>query len=217
MEKNNKSMKSLVAYEKIRDMIITGKKLPGTRLILADLEQELQIGKVPIREAIMRLDKSGLVKNIPYKGAVVATLPRKKEIVTIFNLRINLETEMTLEACDIIMPADIKKLESLHAAMEKLPENYYGLDREFHAVIYKSANLPHLYSIAEKLILPVDTFLNIQRQQDNDAIRFNRQHREIIDCLKNKDKKKLTHAIKVNIRSGIKQIERRMKRMGHKE
>ncbi|PID74193.1 MAG: GntR family transcriptional regulator, partial [Desulfobacterales bacterium] len=61
-------MKSLRAYEKIRDMILRGRKLPGTRLVIADLEQELGIGKGPIREALMRLDRSGLVKNIPYKG-----------------------------------------------------------------------------------------------------------------------------------------------------
>jgi DNA-binding GntR family transcriptional regulator len=78
---NNSSMKSLRAYEKIRDMILSGVKRPGTRLILSDLEEELAIGRGPIREALMRLDRSGLVKNIPYKGAVVATpRPEKKSI-----------------------------------------------------------------------------------------------------------------------------------------
>lgn len=79
MDNNASSMKSLVAYEKIRDMILTGVKLPGTRLVLSDLETELGIGRGPIREALMRLDRSGLVKNIPYKGAVVASPLKERD------------------------------------------------------------------------------------------------------------------------------------------
>ena len=47
------SMKSLKAYEVLRDKILCGEKLPGSRLILHDLEDELSIGRGPIREALM--------------------------------------------------------------------------------------------------------------------------------------------------------------------
>jgi DNA-binding GntR family transcriptional regulator len=43
------NIKSLKAYEKIRNLILSGAKLPGTRLVLAELEQELNIGRGPIR------------------------------------------------------------------------------------------------------------------------------------------------------------------------
>ena len=45
-------MKSLKAYEKIRDIILNGLKLPGTRLVLSKLEDELGIGRVPIQTFI---------------------------------------------------------------------------------------------------------------------------------------------------------------------
>ena len=98
MAENKSYMKSLQAYEKIRDMILSGFKLPGTRLVLSELETELGIGRGPIREALMRLDRSGLVKNIPYKGAVVATPPTRKEILHIYDLRVNLEVKLAVEA-----------------------------------------------------------------------------------------------------------------------
>ena len=41
-------MKSLKAYEKIRDIILNGLKLQGTRLVLSELEDELGIGRLPI-------------------------------------------------------------------------------------------------------------------------------------------------------------------------
>ncbi len=42
MADNKSFMKSLQAYEKIRDMILSGVKLPGTRLVLSELEAELR-------------------------------------------------------------------------------------------------------------------------------------------------------------------------------
>ena len=63
MAKSKMLMKSIVAYDAIKDKILVGEKLPGTRLILSELEVELGIGRVPIREALMRLDRSGLVRN----------------------------------------------------------------------------------------------------------------------------------------------------------
>ena len=100
MAENKSFMKSLRAYEKIRDMILSGVKLPGTRLVLSELETELGIGRGPIREALMRLDRSGLVKNIPYKGAIVATPPTQKEILHIYELRADLEAKLAIEAID---------------------------------------------------------------------------------------------------------------------
>ena len=85
------TIKSLAAYDLIRDMILSGEALPGTRLVLVDLEKKLGVGRGPIRDALMRLDKSGLVQNIPYKGAIVMMPPSSKEIEHIFNLRIQVE------------------------------------------------------------------------------------------------------------------------------
>lgn len=53
-------MKSLIAYARIRDMILVGEKFPGIRLVLTELESELGMGRCPIREALMRFDRSAL-------------------------------------------------------------------------------------------------------------------------------------------------------------
>ncbi|MDY0223415.1 MAG: GntR family transcriptional regulator, partial [Desulfobacterium sp.] len=140
MISNKSSMKSLRAYGEIRDMILTGVKLPGTRLILAELEAELGIGRGPIREALMRLDRSGLVKNIPYKGAIVATPPTRKEIFHIYDLRVDLEVKLALEAMKNLGKAEFKNLDNLLKIMENLPEDHYIYDHEFHNQLYKASN-----------------------------------------------------------------------------
>lgn len=59
MAENKSFMKTLQAYEKIRDMILCGVKLPGTILVLSELEAEQGIGRGPIREDRMRADRYG--------------------------------------------------------------------------------------------------------------------------------------------------------------
>lgn len=196
-------MKSLQAYEKIRDMILNGSKLPGTRLVLAELEEELGIGRGPIREALMRLDRSGLVKNIPYKGAVVASPPTQKEILYIYDLRVDLESKLAVEAIDKLTAADFRRLDALQAQMEALPQNHYQLDRQFHAVICSAANLPHLFNIAQTLLQSVESVLNIYRREKTHCMKFNAQHRAILDALKSKDPNNVKKTFEVNIRSGI--------------
>jgi len=196
-------MKSLQAYEKIRDMILSGAKLPGTRLVLTELEEELGIGRGPIREALMRLDRSGIVKNIPYKGAVVATPPTQKEILHIYDLRVALESKLAVEAIENLTDADFLKLEKLHARMEEFPLNHYQLDRQFHHVICSASKLPHLCNIAQALVQSVESVLNIYRREKEHCMRFNAQHRAILDALRSKDPEKVRMTFEVNIKSGI--------------
>jgi DNA-binding GntR family transcriptional regulator len=213
VEKNAHSMKSLNAYRRIRDMILVGEKLPGTRLVLTELEGELGIGRGPIREALMRLDRSGLVKNIPYKGAVVANPPSQKEVVIIFNIRIELETELTLEAMQHLNDQQFAELEELHHAMERMEADFYNLDRKFHRVIYKTSKLTHLCSIADKLIEPVETFLTLYHQEEGDCHKFIQEHREILAALKDKDVERVRFAMTNNIRSGLEVVQRSFSRL----
>lgn len=207
MAENKSFMKSLRAYEKIRDMILSGVKLPGTRLVLSELESELGIGRGPIREALMRLDRSGLVKNIPYKGAVVATPPTRKEILHIYDLRADLEAKLAVEAIDHLTDADFSELEKLHAQMEALPQNHYQLDRQFHHVICTASKLPHLCNIAQALVQSVESVLNIYRREKGHCMQFNAQHRAILDALKRKDPQQVKKTFEVNIKSGLEVIK----------
>lgn len=216
MDSKAPSMKSLVAYEKIRDMILTGVKLPGTRLVLSDLEVELGIGRGPIREALMRLDRSGLVKNIPYKGAVVASPPSRKEIGAIFEMRIELEAKLAVESIPHMTTEAFAHLDELHSRMASVDADFYGLDREFHRAIYDLAQLPHLCTIVHKLIESVETFLNLYRQEITDCHKFYVEHGQILAAIKAGDEDQVRAVVQNNIRSGLEVVNRSFSRLVRK-
>ena len=59
------------AYDIIRDQILRGELAPGARLRAAELQDRLNLGLTPIREALLRLTSVGLVSSPSGRGASV--------------------------------------------------------------------------------------------------------------------------------------------------
>ncbi|WP_308621423.1 GntR family transcriptional regulator [uncultured Desulfovibrio sp.] len=210
-------VKSVQAYNRIRELILRGKLLPGSRLVLADLEEKLDVGRGPIREALMRLDRSGLIRNLPYKGAVVAPLPTYREIRHIYDLRVQLECTLATEAMHNSTEKDCRTLESILGKMDVATfENsfFFQPDREFHYTMYKMANMPHLLNTANSLVDHVEIFLNNRYYCKRDQQLLIGQHREILQAFREKNEQQLRERLKINILIGLQLIQQEMERMG---
>jgi DNA-binding GntR family transcriptional regulator len=213
---DSSNVKALMAYDIIRNLILSGAKLPGTRLVLSELEEELQIGRGPIREALMRLDRSGLVKNIPYKGAIVASPPKLKEMRYLYEIRVNIELKLALEAMDNLTEEDFKDLENLYEQMKKLPEsggNFFTLDRRFHRRLYEASQLPHLCLIVHKLLESVEVFLNLYSYEPQDCSLFIEEHALILKSLREKNANVLSETLEKNILGGLNLIDKQYQKI----
>jgi DNA-binding GntR family transcriptional regulator len=80
-------------YEQLRDEILSGVLAPGAGLVEARLAADLGVSKTPVREALIRLQRDGLVEIEPYRGArVIEPLPT--DVREILELRAILETHV---------------------------------------------------------------------------------------------------------------------------
>ena len=61
-----------LAYEKLEELIVTLKLKPGSTHNENNLQQLLGIGRTPVREALQRLSREGLVEILPRKGIKIA-------------------------------------------------------------------------------------------------------------------------------------------------
>ena len=211
------TIKSLQAYNLIRELILQGELLPGSRLILADLESRLNVGRGPIREALMRLDRTGLINNLPYKGAIVAPLPTLREIQYIYDLRVHLESILAVEAMNLAGKKEYDKLEGIIRNMEDPTNNnslFFHPDREFHDTMYKMANMPHLRNTASRLVDQVEIFLNSRYYGIQDQKILIGQHKEIFQAFCDKDEERLCESLKKNILIGLELIHQEMKQRG---
>ena len=182
-----------IVYETIKDGILKGVYAPGQRLITKDLATELGVSRMPVREALQRLDAAtGLVTLIPRKGAVVNDSSSEKDLVEIYNLRAILEGMSTRLACPNMTEEQINKLESINKEIIHLEgtadeEYFQELNLGFHSIIWKMADSPRLIGIL-KLLYDASRgyrYISIKLPGRLDAIV--REHKAIIDALRKKD------------------------------
>src|ERR1700730_8872448 len=74
-----------VAYVALRDAITSGVLVPGSRLREAQLASHFSISTTPVREALRRLDREGLVRLSPNRGANVTEF-NLREVVDLFEV-----------------------------------------------------------------------------------------------------------------------------------
>lgn len=209
----NATTKALVAYKRIRDGILCGEFLPGSRLVLMDLEKKLGLGRGPIRDALMRLDRSGLIEHIPFKGAVVKTPPTLKELEFIYKTRLTIEKLAIMETLEKIKPHHIIRLQKMIDQSLKeinLPHKFYLNDRKFHAYLYSITQMSHVQDIINALDEHIDIFLNTHIYDYAYRADSIQQHQNMLDAIKEKNAEKLIKNLEDNMTLGLKYIHGRI-------
>ena len=92
-----------------------GDLLPGNRLQDVLLAAELGVSRTPVREALLRLERDGLVESDPNRGFFVAPLSRK-EVAEIYPMVWALEC-LALDSCEPPTPPQIQALRQINAEM----------------------------------------------------------------------------------------------------
>ncbi len=139
---------SALARETIRERIVSGGFPMGRRLPEAELVEILGMSKSPIREALLQLEREGLVKMFPGRTTRVFTMDRS-EIAELGELRQILEIESMRLACDRNPESLSRRLGEIVTAMQAALEQgdtdaYKALDNDYHRAIFAECGNSYL-------------------------------------------------------------------------
>src|SRR4051794_32497217 len=133
----NKGALAVAVVERLRQTILEGHVAPGEPLREEHLAAALEVSRGPVREALLQLEREGLVVRRPHRGAVVARLSRR-DLEEVFSLRLALERLGFQWAARRATDEDFALMEGAVAVQaEQLPGNVSRqraaqLDLEFH-------------------------------------------------------------------------------------
>jgi DNA-binding GntR family transcriptional regulator len=138
-------------YETIKRAILRGKLTSGERLVEEELASTLGISRTPVREAIHKLEKDGLVVQRP-RGGVAVRQFCIEDIEEIFGIRSVLESHAAVLATRHITLGKMRILErkverSKQYRAKGDTEGLIRLNTEFHDTLYKSARSRRLYDM----------------------------------------------------------------------
>jgi DNA-binding GntR family transcriptional regulator len=137
--------------------ILAGKYKPGDRLNESQIARELNISRIPVREALSQLQEQGLVMNRERRGMFVTHIGAE-EVQQINAVRVILEAEALRLAKARMTPDIAARLESLMTQMNEWNGTLLeaaALDLEFHRVIWRAAGNPYLERAMNALMVPL--------------------------------------------------------------
>jgi DNA-binding GntR family transcriptional regulator len=179
------------AYDDVRDAIMRGDLPTGSVLGEAELARRIGSSRTPVRQALGRLLQEGLVEIGARRQVIVRgfTPEHRAEILL---LREALERVAVRRACEAIELEDVDYLRLLlirqrRVARDDRPDDFLGLDEEFHLKIADGAQLPILYSFLSQL----RGFVRVARLNASRPPRVMLQvvdeHERIVDAIEARD------------------------------
>ncbi len=146
--------KSEQAYRLIRERIDGGVYVPGYRLVLAPIANELGMSVVPVREAIRRLEAEGLVTFELNVGAQVALIQETEYLHTMQTLAL-VEGYATSLAMPDITDDQLSRAAAINERMRHTlshfdPQRFTELNLEFHSVLFESCPNPHILDLVHR-------------------------------------------------------------------
>ena len=119
-----------IAYEQLKHAIITGQIPAGSRIVETVYADQLHISRTPLREALRKLERDGLVEYVLHRGVVVRafTIEDIDEIFTIRNAM------MMLILPSVVQNATAEKIQELRDILKQMDAEYERADAEALAI-----------------------------------------------------------------------------------
>jgi GntR family transcriptional regulator, rspAB operon transcriptional repressor len=203
------------AYEQLRDEIVQWELPPGTHLNEVPLAERLSVSRTPLREAVQRLARDGLVTIIPGRGALVAQLALQ-DVVYLFQMREALEP-YAARLC--ARNADRGEFGKLRAAFEdqkglfakgSSPQGdyaeYYALVKRMDTAIGKGSGNPYVRESLERLRTHLQRLRQIAKRRPPRMQQTVLEHLAICAAIQDGDETTAAQATALHINSSLHNI-----------
>ena len=138
--------------ESLRDEILRGDIPPGAPLRQEELAARFLVSRIPVRDALLRLEAQGLVHVYPNRGAFVIALSAD-EVREIYDLRILLEGDLIERAVPRMTADDWRRTDAAHAEATRTAGGADWMDGDwaFHRALYAPAGRTRQLALVEQL------------------------------------------------------------------
>lgn len=179
------------AYAYLRDKILSGDLPPHSRLKEQEIAAQLGISRTPVREALTRLELEGFVKSSPRRGTVVCQV-ELDEIDEIYEIRAALECLVAQRACKRATEDEIDAMDQKLRAAERCVDlgDLAASQRhtaQFHILLNRSSASPRLIAMLHSLDDRLTAFRNLSAPAPERAEVVRRQHRGILEALRERN------------------------------
>ena len=193
-------------FENLRQAIIRGDVSPGNRLVESRVADALGISRTPVREAIHKLEREGLLRRLPRGGFCVLSLTRE-DVEEAFGIRSVLESYAARLATIKHRAEELKPLEKKiseyqfcmdNNQLQALPE----INTAFHDLLYALSQSPKLIRMINDLKDQIYRFRRILLNVEEMARVSNEDHCRMLKAMKKRDADRVEKLVREHIMRG---------------
>lgn len=174
-----------VVVEVIRQKILSGAIKGGAPLRQAALAAELNVSRIPVREALLQLEAEGLVEFEAHKGAT-ATRLSADQVTELFELRAMLETDLLRRAVPRLTATDFAQADTLRQQMAAAYQqqdsagSWSTLNTQFHLTLYRAADRPLSFELVQQLMNTADRYIRMHLLLAGGVQKADPEHSELL-------------------------------------
>ncbi|WP_349899199.1 GntR family transcriptional regulator [Parafrigoribacterium soli] len=214
-------------YELVLSALMSPEIEPGSRLSIDTVARDLNVSPTPVREALVLLERTGLVTREANKGYRVAPPISDGQLEALFDARIVLESgvvELAAAHTATVVPLLEDALAAHREITEKvkqaasesdisvaLLQTYFEVDWKFHHVIFESAQNPFLLDMSDAISTRVHRMRQTVQSGTSDADQAVVEHAAILDAFREGD----AHSAVAAMRSHIEKVRIRSRSDSH--
>lgn len=180
-----------IAYETLKRAIITGEIPAGTRIVETEYADRMHISRTPLREALRKLERDGLVEYVLRRGVVVRafTIADVDEIYTIRNALEMLTLPMiVVNATEEDISALREKLSRMDALLEQNNIDALSpLAREFHSQLTAISNMNRILRVIESQDEYIRRFSALSIAKESRRHAAHKEHYQLVELVEKKD------------------------------
>jgi DNA-binding GntR family transcriptional regulator len=146
--------------DQLRALILDGSLGVGLQLRQEDLAKRFGVSRIPVREALGRLQAEGLVEHFANRGSIVAGRT-VDDLLETLDIRIALETRALRLAMPQLTPVHFEAAREIMRRYDESgnPRQWTELNLEFHMTLYRPCSRPRLVRMIEDLVRGISIHL----------------------------------------------------------
>ena len=197
-------------FEVLRGRIVTGTLATDAPVRQEALAADLGVSKIPLREALARLEQEGMLISQPNRGYFVKPMSAD-QVDEIYALRLSIEPRAAAEAAqqadETGRRALIEALERLEsAAADDLIQVANG-HREFHTALVRRSDRLLTVQLVERLAILSERYLIAHLRSARNESRARREHRQLLDAWLARDGGRVETLLAAHIRATLEDLE----------
>lgn len=193
-----------LVVETLREKILNGAIKAGQPLRQAALAEELNVSRIPVREALLQLEAEGLVSFEPHKGATATELSID-QVDELFELRAMLEADLLAASIPNLSEEKLdeatKLLDKLNQSLgkENAANTWSELNSNYHNCLYSGAIRPQTQDLVNTLNKNADRYIRMHLLWAGGISKAESEHNELLSLCKQRNVEKAVALMKQHI------------------